>query len=113
MEHFGALPGRMVLIGLSLGGYFVTRAAGHESRFATVIASTPFPEPGKLFSASARAATNGGDAREPSTAALRSRQMLAWKAGVTTPDALLARWEGVRADPSKVTLPFLSIVGTG
>src|SRR5262249_24569106 len=49
VERFGARPGHMALVGLSLGGYFVTRAAGHDERFATVIASTPFPEPGQMF----------------------------------------------------------------
>jgi hypothetical protein len=44
-ERFGAEPGRIALVGLSLGGYCVTRAAGHETRLATVIASTPFPNP--------------------------------------------------------------------
>ncbi len=44
VERFDARPGRLALVGLSLGGYFVTRAAGHDSRFATVTASTPFLE---------------------------------------------------------------------
>lgn len=113
VQRFHARPGRIALIGLSLGGYFVTRAAAYDSRFATVIASTPFPEPGQLFSSSARAAADAGTVHEVSSAALRSRQMIMWKAGVTVPQAFLARWETARADPLRVTLPFLSIVGTG
>lgn len=30
VDRFGAKPGRMALIGLSLGGYFVARAAGER-----------------------------------------------------------------------------------
>jgi pimeloyl-ACP methyl ester carboxylesterase len=114
VERFGARPGSIALIGLSLGGYFVTRAAGAEPRLATVIATTPFPEPGELFALSVQAARHGiARGQIPSTAAQRSRRMIAWKAGVDTPEALLARWHGIKADPAVVTVPFLSIVGGG
>jgi len=113
VQRFGAEPGRIALMGLSLGGYFVTRAAGHEERLATVIASTPFPSPGELFGASVRAAMAAGATQPPSEAARRSRQVAMWKAGVSTPEAFLARWEGAHADPSRVTLPFLSVLGGG
>ena len=43
INRFAAQPGRIALLGLSLGGYFVARAAGYESRLATVIASTIIP----------------------------------------------------------------------
>src|SRR5262249_21384466 len=49
IERFGVRPARLALVGLSLGGYFVTRAAGRESRVAAVVASTPFPNPGEMF----------------------------------------------------------------
>ena len=39
-----AKPGCIALVGLSLGGYFAARAAGHEQRLATVLTSTPFPD---------------------------------------------------------------------
>jgi len=113
VQRFGAKPGKIALIGLSLGGYFVTRAAGHEPRLATVIASTPFPAPGELFAASVRAAMAGGAGHTPTAAALRSRQVAFWKAGVRTPQEFLARWENARADPARVTLPFLSVLGGG
>jgi pimeloyl-ACP methyl ester carboxylesterase len=112
-QRFGARVGRLALIGLSLGGYFVTRAAGYDDRFSTVIASTPFPEPGRLFRASVRAAMNEGAAPATSTAAWRSRQMTMWKAGAASPQDFLARWKMAQADPARVTQPFLSIVGTG
>lgn len=112
-QRFGARPGRIALLGLSLGGYFAARAAGHEARFGTVIASTPFPAPGELFAASVRAAMSGGSGHAPSPAALRSRQLAFWKAGVRTPQEFLARWENARAHPALVTRPFLSVLGGG
>lgn len=118
VDRFDAKPGRIALLGLSLGGYFVTRAAGHDPRFATVIASTPFPVPGELFSASVKGALAGGTAtgtaaKAPTTGALRSWQMMLWKAGAKTPQEFVARWDGARADPLRVTLPFLSVLGGG
>lgn len=112
VQRFGARPGHIALVGMSLGGYFVTRAAGHETRLATVIASTPFPAPGQLFGASVRAAMAGGP-QAASAAATRSRQTAFWKSGAKTPQEFLARWEGAEADPTRVTLPFLSILGGG
>lgn len=112
VQRFGARSGQIALIGMSLGGYFATRAAGHEPRLATVIASTPFPAPGELFGASVRAALAGGGSA-PSPATLRSWQTMLWKAGASTPQAFLARWEPARADATRVTLPFLSILGGG
>ena len=114
IDRFGARAGHIALIGCSLGGYFATRAAVSEPRLATVIASTPFPAPGELFGASVRAALAGGTAKaEPTAAALRSWQTSLWKAGTPTPQAFLARWEPARADATRVTLPFLSILGGG
>jgi pimeloyl-ACP methyl ester carboxylesterase len=113
LQHFDAQPARIVLLGLSLGGYFVTRAAGYEKRLAAVIASTPFPEPGALFGASVQAARDDNASGDASSAALRSRQMMLWKAGAASPQAFIERWRGARADPARVTLPFLSIVGLG
>lgn len=114
IDRFAARAGRIALIGLSLGGYFVTRAAGVEPRLATVIASTPFPEPGQLFALSVKAAVeNTRLGQPPSLAAQRGRRMIAWKAGCATADELLTRWGGVRAEAATVTVPFLSIVGGG
>jgi esterase/lipase len=111
VEKFQAVPGRIALLGLSLGGYFVTRAAGHEKRFGAVIASTPFPRPGEMFSASVRAARTAGE--QPSSAALRNHQILAWKAGAKNAEEMVALTHAMIADPSIVTVPFLSIAGAG
>jgi pimeloyl-ACP methyl ester carboxylesterase len=116
VERFGARPGRLALVGLSLGGYFVTRAAGHDSRFATVMASTPFPDPSQLFALSVRAGVAAAarpDAKPPTAAMLRSRETMFWKVGARNVDELLAHTSGMKADPARVTLPFLSILGSG
>jgi len=94
VERFRAKPGRMALMGLSLGGYFVARAAGHDSRFATVIASTPFPNPAQMFSLSVNAAT-AQSAEPPTSAELRSRQLTFWKAGAKNAQEFISRTAGI------------------
>lgn len=113
VERFGAKPGRIALLGLSLGGYFVARAAGHEKRVATVMASTPFPDPADLFAKSVRHAMEAGSTTPPTVAALRSYQSSFWKAGATTPEEFISRTANMKADASIVNLPFLSILGAG
>jgi pimeloyl-ACP methyl ester carboxylesterase len=112
--RFGARPGHMALLGLSLGGYFVARAAGHETRFATVMASTPFPEPAQMFALSARAAVEAAKSgNSPTQAALRSRKVTSWKLGARSVEELVERSSQMKADPVRVTVPFLSILGGG
>jgi pimeloyl-ACP methyl ester carboxylesterase len=114
VERFGAQPGRLALLGLSLGGYFATRAAGHDDRFATVMASTPFPSPADLFAQSVRAGQAAAEAgRTPTPAAIRSRDMTFWKSGATSPQDFVARSAGMQSDPARVTVPFLSVLGGG
>ena len=110
--RFGVVPNRTALIGLSLGGYFVARAAGHEHRLATVIASTPFPSPADLFRLSVQAARDAGSGGS-SEAARRSRAVSLWKAGAQTPEEFVDRTRDMRADPALVSLPFLSILVAG
>jgi esterase/lipase len=112
VERFHARPGRIALIGLSLGGYFAARAAGHEARFGAVIASTPFPNPAQMFSLAVSAAM-GHSTEVPSQATLRARQITFWKAGAKSPQDLISRTAGMVADPTLVTVPFLSILGGG
>ncbi len=116
MQRFGAKPGRMALVGLSLGGYFVARAAGEpgaSERWATVIASTPFPSPAELFALSAHAAVAADRQAAPTPAAQRSRRVSLWKAGAKSPAEFIPKTAGMVADPTRVTLPFLSILGAG
>ena len=114
VERFGAVPGRMALLGLSLGGYFVTRAAGHDTRFATVMASTPFPSPAELFALSVRAGQAAAEKGvTPTPASLRSRNVSFWKIGATSPQTFIERSARMQSDPSRVSVPFLSILGAG
>ena len=114
VERFGARAGRLALLGLSLGGYFVTRAAGHDPRFATVMASTPFPSPADLFAQSVRAGQAAAAAGAvPTPAAMRSRAMSFWKSGATSAQEFIERSAGMRSDASRVSVPFLSILGAG
>jgi hypothetical protein len=78
-----------------------------------VIASTPFPDPAQLFALSVQAATERSATEPPSAAAMRSRLTTFWKAGASSARELLSRTAGMTADPSLVTLPFLSILGGG
>ncbi|WP_375472035.1 alpha/beta hydrolase family protein [uncultured Nostoc sp.] len=112
VDRFEGKPGRIALIGLSLGGYFVARAAGYETRLATVIASTPFPDPAQLFALSVQAALRDA-AAQATPAAQRSRAVTFWKAGATTAEQFIDRTRNMVADPKRVTLPFLSILGAG
>jgi pimeloyl-ACP methyl ester carboxylesterase len=114
VARFGAKPGRLALLGLSLGGYFVTRAAGHDDRFATVMASTPFPSPSDLFAQSVRVGQDAAAAgRTPTPAAIRSRLVTFWKSGATSPQDFVERTAGMQSDPARVTVPFLSVLGAG
>ena len=111
--RFGAEPGRMALIGLSLGGYFATRAAGHEPRFGAVIASTPLSNPGEMFALAMRANQAAEASVAPSSATLRGRKIFMWKAGVETAQELVEHTAAMVADPELVTVPFLSVLGGG
>jgi pimeloyl-ACP methyl ester carboxylesterase len=108
IDRFAAQPGRIALMGCSLGGYFVTRAAGHEPRLGAVIASTPFPRPGQLFAEQALVAKSAA-----STATQRNHAVLFWKAGAENGQDFLRKTADMVADPSLVSIPFLAIVGDG
>ncbi len=113
VERFNAVPGRIALLGLSLGGYFVTRAAGYEHRFGAVIASAPFPNPGEMFARSVEVGMATAVSAPPSLAAQRNRQVLAWKCGAKSVEDMVRITAGMVADPAIVTVPFLSIAGGG
>jgi esterase/lipase len=112
-ERFEAKPWHPALLGLSLGGYFVARAAGHETRFATVMASTPFPDPAQLFESSVRASEHSESVEPAPAASRRSPQNARWKAGESRAAEFLSPTAGMRADAARVTAPFLSILGNG
>ncbi|KAL6248789.1 hypothetical protein RBB50_003851 [Rhinocladiella similis] len=103
-------PCKLALLGMSLGGYFACRAAAHERRLAAVIATTPLYRPGDLFREVAKELAEGVGA-EISDAARKNFEVLAWKAGVSDIADLAEQWDGANADPKKVEIPFLSVVG--
>jgi esterase/lipase len=114
VERFGAKPGRMAMLGYSLGGYFATRTAGHEKRFAAVIASTPMQRPVEHAIAGAALVDKlAAQGKKPSTATLRNYETIYRKAGVADAQQLIEKWRGFVADPAIVTVPFLSVVGAG
>src|SRR5262249_24064015 len=51
--------------------------------------------------------------KAPSQATLRARQITFWKTGAKTPQDFISRTAGMVADPTIVTVPFLSILGGG
>lgn len=113
-QRFGARPGHLALLGLSLGGYFVARAAGTDTRFATVMASTPFPNPAEMFAKAVRASQSAVAAGVvATTAARRSRAVALWKSGATDVQDFIARTAGMQADAARVKIPFLSLLGGG
>ena len=112
VRDFGAVSGRIALLGLSLGGYFVTRAAGYESRFGAVIASTPWPRPGEMFAASAKAAAARGKTQQTASS-IRNMQVFSWKMGAETQEQFLKLGAAMIADSERVSVPFLSVVGGG
>lgn len=114
IDQFSAVPGRMAMLGYSLGGYWAGRAAAYETRFGACMASTPLPRPGDLIAAFLAGFNRAVEAGvEPSTATQRNLETIYWKAGAANQQELLEKLKLFVADPSLVTVPFLSIVGAG
>ncbi len=97
---------RLALLGMSLGGYFAARAAAEEPRLAAVIATPVLSKPVELFMAAVGAHSN------PSQAAERNMDVLMWKCGMQDLSSLASKWQDKHADPAKVRMPFLSVLGT-
>lgn len=102
----GVDPSRLALLGMSLGGYFAARSAAEEPRLAAVIATPVLSNPAELF----RAAMGAHAA--PSEAAERNMDVLLWKGGAEDLRSLAGTWQGWAADPARVRMPFLSVLGT-
>jgi len=113
IERFAAQPGRIGMLGYSLGGYFVTRAAGYEKRLGAVIASTPLQNIGNYYPALAKRWRKEDTDGKMSSATRRNVDVLYWKIGAATDEEFIAKASPMIADPSLVTAPFLSIVGSG
>lgn len=111
IDRFGVDTSKLAMLGMSLGGYFGCRAAAEEPRLAAIIATPPLPRPGELWAQVGKEEANK-DAPPPSAAARRNHEVLMWKAGVSSVKEIIEIWADSGADPSKVTVPFLSVVGT-
>lgn len=109
VTRFGVNTQKLVLLGMSLGGYFACRAAAEEPRLAAVVATPALSRPEELFLATAAAAERA--TRAPSDVAHRNMHVLLWKAGAGDLKVLADKWQGVVADPTKVETPFLTVVG--
>ena len=114
IQRFRARAGRIALLGYSLGGYWACRAAGYEKRLATAMASTPLPNPPRLFGSMLNAQNElAAQATGRSSATRRNLETILWKAGAANQQDLLVKMANFVADPALVTMPFLSIVGAG
>ncbi|KAL1902996.1 hypothetical protein Sste5346_000908 [Sporothrix stenoceras] len=120
-SQFGIDRKRTALLGMSLGGYFVSRvaAAPDSLGLGAIIATPVLTKPESLFAQAAEAAQlkegEKDDAKaeqeeEPSPAAA-NMAVLGWKAGITSLDELVGKWKGVEVDPTNVQVPFLSVLG--
>jgi pimeloyl-ACP methyl ester carboxylesterase len=108
ITRFGVNSHKLALLGMSLGGYFACRAAAYEPRLAAVIATPALPRPIELIAASARQQSSSGI---ESAAGRNNYQVLLWKAGTADMSEMAHRWDGVFVDPSRVQVPFLSVIG--
>jgi len=106
IERYGVDTSRLALLGMSLGGYFAARSAAEEPRLAAVIATPVLSDPSELSLAAAGAHSS------PSEAAQKNMDVLMWKAGVSDLRSLANKWAGQNADPQRVRMPFLSVLGT-
>ena len=106
MASYGVDISRLALLGMSLGGYFAARSAAEEPRLAAAIATPVLSNPSELFMAAVGSHSN------PSQAARRNMEVLMWKGGTHDLPSLARKWEGKCADPAKVRMPFLSVLGT-
>ncbi len=111
VSRFKAVPGRIAMLGYSLGGYFASRTAGYEPRLGAVIATTPIWKPAQVIGTMEKARQA---AKSVSTASRRNEEVFFWKAGAKDREEFVAKMSAwAQLEPSRVTVPFLSIAGTG
>ncbi len=107
VEAYGLDPARLALMGMSAGGYMVSRAVMTERRVAACVASTPIFDGGGILPPAAVAQLADLGAMKDAF------WTYLWRSGTTTPAELAATIQTFRADPAPVTCPYLSIAGTG
>ncbi|GAA2315764.1 alpha/beta hydrolase [Nonomuraea roseoviolacea subsp. roseoviolacea] len=100
-------PARLAIVGMSGGGYMVSRAVMTERRLAACVASTPVSDMGQILPVGVvRAMATEGAMRD-------SFQMYLWRSGCATPEEFAELLTTFRADPAQVRCAYLSIAGTG
>lgn len=112
VKRFHAKPGRIALLGCSLGGYFACRASVYEKRLGAVIADAPIGDTKKGKAALIASEKARGNV-PPKPAAMRNDAVHNLKMGVASTMEMLNKYDDFHADAALVTVPFLSIVGEG
>ncbi|MCX2931239.1 prolyl oligopeptidase family serine peptidase [Mycobacterium sp. CVI_P3] len=127
----GVDAGRLALLGISFGGYFVSRAAAHESRIAALVANSPVIDL-RAYMVSFVAAMGGDpeqvlrpeddfsltdideipDEEMPPTIKEMSRSLIR-RFGQTTFLGTFAHLRQFSVDPAEIRCPALGLVGTG
>ncbi|KIO75094.1 hypothetical protein TH53_22800 [Pedobacter lusitanus] len=110
ITRFRVEPQRLALLGMSLGGYFASRAAAYEPRIAAVIATPVLTNPIELFKGVEKQEAES-DKTKASEAGKNNLQVLMWKAGATDFSEMAQRWDGVVVNPLNIHVPFLSVLG--
>ena len=108
IEKFNVDTKKLVLLGMSLGGYFACRAAAYEPRLAAVIATPALYNPSELFDSVRKQMSSGVP---ESNAGHNNFQVLLWKAGAKDVSVMVEKWKGYAVDPKLVKMPFLSVLG--
>lgn len=108
VEQFKVDTKKLVLLGMSLGGYFACRSAAYEPRLAAVIATPALYNPGELFAGVAKQMSSG---KPQSAAGENNFEVLMWKAGAKNITEMAEKWQGNGVDPKLVKMPFMSVLG--
>ncbi len=108
IDAYGQDPAKLALMGMSAGGYMVSRAVMTERRIAACVASTPISDGGALLPLEAL------EAMAADSGAMHDGFLTyLWRSGLTTPAELARLFATFQADPSEVDCAFLSIAGDG
>lgn len=107
IDVYGQDPAQLALMGMSAGGYMVSRAVMTEERIAACVASTPISDGSGILPPSAIEALSVRGAMSDTF------RMYQWRSGTTTPAEFASLVATFRADPGMVRCPYLTIAGTG
>lgn len=107
INNYGQDPSRLAIIGMSAGGYIVSRAVMTERRLAACVASTP------IFDGAGILPLDAVEALASQGAMSDTFRMYLWRSGATTANEFAELIATFQADPAQVECPYLSIAGTG